>query len=85
MKTYIEKTGAKPLVGVKNTKWTDIQLSASATGSEQKVTFPILDETLRNLFYLKDKINGLVATSYLSLLATLETTFTDTWRAYLIM
>lgn len=75
LKTYIEKTGTKPLVDVKDTKWSDIQLSASATGSEQKVTFPVLDETLRNLFYLKDKINGLVATSYLSLLATLETTF----------
>lgn len=75
LKVYIEKRGAKQLFGVKDTLWSDVQLSASSTGSEQKVVFPVLDETLRNLFYLKDKINGLVATSYLSFLATLETSF----------
>lgn len=77
LKRYIETNQNKQIIGVKDTLWSDIHFSPATTGSEEKIVFPVLDETLRNLFYLKDKINGLIANSYMSFLSELEESFYD--------
>ena len=75
LKAYVANKEDNSVTGIKNTLWSDIRLVPASSGSEEKIVFPILDETLRNLFSLKDKINGLITTSYMDILIELENSF----------